>query len=45
MPPTLLESQLQTLEEPKPDEHPITVEVADTVGDTVRAILEALDRK
>jgi len=45
MPPTLLESQLQTLEEPEPDEHPITVEVADTVGDTVRAILEALDRK
>jgi carbohydrate kinase (thermoresistant glucokinase family) len=45
MPPTLLDSQLQTLEEPAADEHPITVEVADTVDDTVQAILAELERK
>jgi carbohydrate kinase (thermoresistant glucokinase family) len=42
MPPTLLDSQLQTLEEPSPDEHPITVQVTDTVEGTVQSILHAL---
>jgi carbohydrate kinase (thermoresistant glucokinase family) len=43
MPASLLESQLQTLEEPAADENPITVEVAGTVEETVSAILGALD--
>ncbi len=43
MPASLLESQLQTLEEPAADENPITVEVAGTVEETVSAILRALD--
>jgi carbohydrate kinase (thermoresistant glucokinase family) len=42
MPASLLESQLQTLEEPGPDEQPITVEVAGTVEATVSAALRAL---
>jgi carbohydrate kinase (thermoresistant glucokinase family) len=45
MPPTLLESQLRTLEEPAPDEHPITVEVTEDINRTVQEILRAIDRK
>ena len=42
MPPSLLESQLATLEEPGPEEDPITVQVNGSVEDTVQAILKAL---
>jgi len=35
MPPSLLQSQLNTLEEPAPDEHAITVQLRDTVQETV----------
>jgi gluconokinase len=42
MPPTLLESQFATLEEPAPDEHPITVSVAGTPREIVADILAAL---
>lgn len=42
MPPALLDSQFQTLEEPGPDEHPITVDVGGTPDDIVHAILEHL---
>ena len=42
MPPTLLDSQLHTLEEPTPDEHPITVQVTGSIDDTVADILKAL---
>jgi carbohydrate kinase (thermoresistant glucokinase family) len=44
MPPALLESQLSTLEEPQPDEHPITVEVTEDVNETVREILKAIEK-
>ncbi len=43
MPPSMLESQLKTLEEPAPDEHPITVNVTGSIDDTVAAILKALE--
>jgi carbohydrate kinase (thermoresistant glucokinase family) len=42
MPPSLLESQLRTLEEPAADENPITVQVDGSVEDTVQAILAAM---
>lgn len=42
MPPALLDSQFQTLEEPGPDENPITVEIGGTPDETVREILERL---
>jgi carbohydrate kinase (thermoresistant glucokinase family) len=42
MPATLLDSQFQTLEEPGPDENPITVEIHGTPDEIVRAILERL---
>lgn len=42
MPPTLLDSQLETLEEPAEDERPITVLVHGTVNEIVAAIIEAL---
>ena len=42
MPPALLDSQFQTLEEPGPDENPITVEIGGTPDEIVRAILERL---
>lgn len=42
MPPSLLGSQFETLEEPGPDEHPITVIVHRTVPETVTDILEQL---
>jgi gluconokinase len=42
MPPSLLDSQFQTLEEPGPDENPITVEIGGTPDQIVGAILEHL---
>ena len=42
MPPTLLDSQFATLEEPSADEHPIRVSVAGTPGQIVADILTAL---
>lgn len=42
MPPSLLQSQLETLEEPTADEHPIVVTVHDTVGESVLEILRHL---
>jgi gluconokinase len=42
MPPALLDSQFQTLEEPGPDEHPITVEIHGTPDEIVHDILEHL---
>ena len=44
MPASLLESQLATLEEPAPDEHPITVCVESTLEQTVAEALAALPR-
>jgi carbohydrate kinase (thermoresistant glucokinase family) len=43
MPPTLLDSQLETLEEPGEDEHAVQVDVAGTADQTVAAILGQLD--
>jgi gluconokinase len=42
MPPALLESQFRTLEEPGPDENPITVEIGVPPDDIVRTIMERL---
>jgi len=42
MPPSLLHSQLETLEEPTADEHPIVVAVHESVGETVLEILRRL---
>jgi len=42
MPPSLLGSQFETLEEPGADEHPITVIVHSTIAETVIEILEQL---
>ena len=42
MPPALLDSQFQTLEEPGPDEHPITVDVDGTPDEIVHKIMEQL---
>ena len=42
MPATLLDSQLETLEEPGPDEHVITVDVAATVEETVSTVAARL---
>jgi carbohydrate kinase (thermoresistant glucokinase family) len=42
MPPTLLDSQFATLEEPSADEHPIRVSVAGTPREIVADILTAL---
>ena len=38
----LLDSQFQTLEEPGPDEHPITVQIHGTPDEIVRDLLERL---
>ncbi len=43
MPPSLLDSQFATLQEPTPDEHALTVEVAGEVSETVDAVMKALD--
>ena len=47
MPPSLLESQFETLEEPGEDEHPITIPVRGTVAETVLDLLRrlALERR
>jgi gluconokinase len=45
MPIALLDSQFATLEEPAPDEHPITVDVAGKPAEIVRDILCPLDRR
>jgi carbohydrate kinase (thermoresistant glucokinase family) len=42
MPASLLESQLQTLEPPGPDEHPLVVNVEGTLDESVQAALNAL---
>ncbi len=42
MPPSLLESQLQTLEEPQADEHPIVVHMEGTPEQNCMAALAAL---
>ena len=42
MPPSLLRSQIETLEEPTPDEHPVVVAVHGTVPETVLEILHRL---
>jgi carbohydrate kinase (thermoresistant glucokinase family) len=43
MPAALLESQLHTLEEPAPDEHPIVVRVDGPMADSVSAALRAIE--
>lgn len=43
-PPSLLTSQLQTLEEPGPDEHPIVVPIGQSPEATTHTILAALGR-
>jgi carbohydrate kinase (thermoresistant glucokinase family) len=45
MPPALLGSQFDTLEEPGPDEHPIVVLVEGTVGETVHDLLRQLPKR
>jgi carbohydrate kinase (thermoresistant glucokinase family) len=45
MPKGLLHSQFQTLEEPGPDEHPITVSIVPAPAEIVAAILEELGRR
>jgi carbohydrate kinase (thermoresistant glucokinase family) len=42
MPATLLGSQFETLEEPGPDEHPVTVAVHGSIAETVTEILQQL---
>ena len=42
MPPALLHSQFETLEEPGPDEHPITVEIGGTPEEIAGQIRERL---
>ena len=44
MPPKLLDTQIATLEEPGPDEHPLTVSVDGTPKEIVDAILKKLGR-
>jgi len=44
MPPSLLRSQLETLEEPAPDEHPIVVTVHGSTQETVTELLTRLAR-
>lgn len=43
-PPALLDAQLNDLEEPGPDEHPITVPIGQTPEATTQLILKALSR-
>ena len=45
MPPSLLGSQFDALEEPGADEHPIVVAVAGTVGETVHDLLRQLPKR
>jgi gluconokinase len=44
MPPSLLDSQFEVLEEPGADEHPITVSVHGTVAETVLELLQRLPK-
>jgi ribose 5-phosphate isomerase A len=44
MPPSLLDSQFETLEEPGPEEHPIIVEVHGEVHETVNCALRLLEQ-
>jgi gluconate kinase len=44
MPPELLESQFETLEEPTEDERPIVVDIDATVDQIVDRIVAQLDR-
>ena len=43
MPPSLLESQIATLEEPTPDEHALTVDVDGEADDVVDAVIRGLE--
>jgi gluconokinase len=42
MPPTLLDSQFESLEEPQPDERPIVVSIVPHPRDLVEALVEKL---
>ena len=42
MPASLLDSQLRTLEEPQPDEHPLIVPVDGTKAESIRAAIAAI---
>ena len=42
MPPTLLRSQFETLEEPGEDEHPVVVTVRGSIAETVAELLQLL---
>jgi carbohydrate kinase (thermoresistant glucokinase family) len=42
MPPALLRSQFETLEEPDPDEHALSVTIGHSVADTALAVLRGL---
>jgi carbohydrate kinase (thermoresistant glucokinase family) len=44
MPPSLLRSQMETLEEPGADEHPLVVTVHGDVGETISEILAGLSQ-
>jgi len=44
MPPSLLESQFATLEEPGPDEHPLIVEVHGAIDETVNDAIRLLEQ-
>ncbi|GAB4041811.1 MAG: gluconokinase [Rubrivivax sp.] len=43
MPPSLLQSQLDTLEPPGPDEHPIALDIAEPPQRLVEAVIRALN--
>ena len=43
MPTALLDSQFEALEEPGPDEHPITVDIGTKAADTVAEIVHRLE--
>ncbi len=45
MPPSLLESQLETLEPPAPEEHPIVADIARSPEAIVRLALGALKER
>jgi len=45
MPPKLLHSQFETLEEPEPDEHPIVVSIRPSPDEIVTNILKELGRR
>ena len=45
MPPSLLSSQLATLESPDPDEHAITIDITGSKAQVIQLILSALESK